>query len=752
LGWAFRWGTLRGKIITWFLVPTAIILSLVGLFAFFTYRRVTEDLVIERNRDLTRLLANQLAVDLAEYTGQLTVLALTADVYAFRTDPLTQQAVIRSTAERLSDFDGGVLIVDELGQVVAADMRNLAAIGQDWSHLPFFQLASEMPARASMPVVSDILPLGPQNADAVVLAVPAVYAEGGFAGLSAGLFRLSGEPAAGGTSFYGGVLRKLQEAGTDSIYLLDGQGRAIYHSQAAQIGQDLAGQEVVQQALARDVQGLRTRDAQDREIVASFAPVPGTPWTLVTEERWEALISTSQGYSRLLLLLLGLGVLIPALVIALGAGRITQPITELTVAAKQVAGGHFDQVISVRTGDELEELAQQFNRMAAELQASYATLEQRVANRTRELATLNSISAVVSRSLDLEEILHDALERTLEIMAMEVGVAYRLEQDSEHLTLIAQHGLSDRLVQHLRRLPLRDSTAGRAARTGKPDVLRVDDYPEGMLKALLRAEGIQTAISVPLTAKGRLLGAINLGSRDARPATPEELSLLAGIGQQTGVAVENARLYERAEETAVAAERNRLARDLHDAVTQTLFSASLIADVLPRLWDRKPEEALQRLEELRQLTRGALAEMRTLLIELRPAALEEAPLADLLRQLGEATTGRARLPVNLEVEGACALPLGVKVALYRVAQEALNNVFKHANASQVTMVLRCARGRAELVVRDDGRGFDPSLTRHDHLGLGIMRERAQSVGAELTIASAVGQGTQVSAVWSASGH
>ena len=540
--------------------------------------------------------------------------------------------------------------------------------------------------------------------------------------------------------------------GTDSIYLLDGHGRAIYHSQAERIGEDLATQEVVQQALAGDVQGLRTRDTQGHEIVASFAPVPGTPWVLVTEERWEALISTSQSYGRLLLLLLGLGVLIPALVIALGAGRITRPIAELTGAAKEVASGHFDQVISVRTGDELEELAQQFNRMAAQLQESYATLEQRVADRTRELATLNSISALVSRSLDLEEILHDALERTLEIMAMDIGVAYRLEEDGEHLALIAQHGLSSRLAQHLRRLPLRDSAAGEAAQAGRPNVLQVADYPQGKLRELLEAEGLQTAISIPLIAKGRLLGAISLGSRSARLATEEELSLLAGIGQQTGVAVENARLYEQAEETAVAAERNRLARDLHDAVTQTLFSASLIADVLPRLWDRRPEEGRQRLEELRQLTRGALAEMRTLLIELRPAALEEAPLANLLRQLGEATTGRARLPVTLEVDGVCDLPLEVKVALYRMAQEALNNVFKHANASQVTMALRCALDCTELVIRDDGRGFDPAQARHDHLGLGIMRERAQAVGAELTVASVVGQGTQISVIWSAAGH
>jgi signal transduction histidine kinase len=278
--------------------------------------------------------------------------------------------------------------------------------------------------------------------------------------------------------------------------------------------------------------------------------------------------------------------------------------------------------------------------------------------------------------------------------------------------------------------------------------MELPDYPDGELKELLRQEGLQTAVSIPLTAKGRILGAITLWSRAVPDMMPEELSLLAAIGQQTGIAVENARLYEQAEETAVAAERNRLARDLHDAVTQTLFSAGLIADVLPRLWDRSPDEARRRLEELRELTRGALAEMRTLLVELRPAALDEVPLPDLLRQLGEATTGRVRVPVALEVEGECRLPPDVKVVLYRIAQEALNNVGKHANAKQVLVRLRCEEGRAALLVRDDGQGFDPSEISPDHLGLGIMRERALAVGAELSVESRIGHGTKIRTVWS----
>jgi signal transduction histidine kinase len=196
-------------------------------------------------------------------------------------------------------------------------------------------------------------------------------------------------------------------------------------------------------------------------------------------------------------------------------------------------------------------------------------------------------------------------------------------------------------------------------------------------------------------------------------------------------------------------------------VTQTLFSASLIAEALPALWERNQEMGRERLAMLRQMSRGALAEMRTLLLELRPAALVETSLEDLLRQLGEAVAGREGVPVTVEVEGLCELPAGLHVALYRIAQEALNNVIKHAKASQVAVSLRCtprvsslhtreAEGagvKVELIIGDDGRAFDVDDVPPERMGLGIMRERAEAVGAQLGIVSQTGRGTQVTVVW-----
>lgn len=206
-------------------------------------------------------------------------------------------------------------------------------------------------------------------------------------------------------------------------------------------------------------------------------------------------------------------------------------------------------------------------------------------------------------------------------------------------------------------------------------------------------------------------------------------------------------LAEKAADEAVTADRTRLARDLHDAVTQTLFSASLTAEVLPDLWEMDMEEAKRSTEELRQLTRGALAEMRTLLLELRPATLTQTRLSDLIRQLCEAFIGRSRLPITLSIEGDCELPPEVQVAFYRIAQESLNNVFKYARATQVNVNLFVSPSSVHFETCDNGIGFDLSSSKPTSLGLRIMRERAEAIGADFHISSTVGAGTCIEVNW-----
>jgi two-component system nitrate/nitrite sensor histidine kinase NarX len=275
----------------------------------------------------------------------------------------------------------------------------------------------------------------------------------------------------------------------------------------------------------------------------------------------------------------------------------------------------------------------------------------------------------------------------------------------------------------------------------------IEDFQNETLKNQLSQFDLHLLVYSPLSTKGHELGFFILGKHEAGQLSGEELSLLNSIGQQIGVAMENAHLYEQAEQAATAAERQRLARELHDAVTQTLFSANLIADVIPRIWERNPEEGLQNLEELRQLTRGALAEMRTMLLEMRPESLERADIKSLLAQLADAFIGRVRVPLELEIKGDCALTHEVKIAFYRVAQEALNNIDKHSGARQVEVHLECQPSQLNLCIKDDGLGFELDSVPPGHLGIAIMRERASSIGACLKIESQVGQGTTVELDW-----
>jgi signal transduction histidine kinase len=228
----------------------------------------------------------------------------------------------------------------------------------------------------------------------------------------------------------------------------------------------------------------------------------------------------------------------------------------------------------------------------------------------------------------------------------------------------------------------------------------------------------------------------------------QDQRLVQALAQRAGLAIQNARLFEQAQQVATAEERERLARELHDAVTQTLFSASLIAEAVPHLWERDPDEGRRRIEELRRLTRGALSEMRTLLLELRPASLMEAPLGQLLKQLAETAASRANLEVSIRSDGdAWSLPPEVHLVVYRVVQEALNNTCKHGAATHATVHVRWRHDGLHARVTDNGRGFEPRADTRGRLGLVIMQERARAVGARLRIQSQLGHGTTVDLHW-----
>lgn len=258
------------------------------------------------------------------------------------------------------------------------------------------------------------------------------------------------------------------------------------------------------------------------------------------------------------------------------------------------------------------------------------------------------------------------------------------------------------------------------------------------------AEVRHTEVAVPVRTKTGVLGVLDIRDDEEGGLDERDIFTLQTLADQVAVAIENARLYETGQQLAVSEERNRLARELHDSVTQELFSMTMITDALPMLMDKRPEAAKERMQRLHELARGALAEMRALLFALRPAALAEEGLVAAITKHAAAVEAREGLAVHVEIEGDGRPPQPVEEALYRVFQEALNNVVKHAKAKTVWVRLAIDAEQTVLSVRDDGIGMDAGVQLGmKTMGLASMRERVAAIHGEFRLESAPGAGTTV---------
>ncbi len=477
-------------------------------------------------------------------------------------------------------------------------------------------------------------------------------------------------------------------------------------------------------------------------VIGVYRWLPELQVALLAEQNEEeALYAT-----RMTMMIIG-GAALVAVVFAIFAALfltsgIVRPLAELANTAALIAGGDLDRVARVERDDEVGTLAGAFNSMTARLRDLLRGMERR----TDQLRAINDTGRQISSILNIDELLGyvaNSLQKTFNYH--NVGIIL-IDPSSGALELKSSAGAYEGESGASRLSRENKGIVGTVATTGNAvmvnDVQNDPDYRQIEGSGHTRAE-----LAVPIKRGDRLTGILDIEADHAQAFDELDLFTAQTLSDQLAIAIENARLYEQAKELATIQERNRLARDLHDAVSQTLFSASLIAEVLPRIWERNQAEGKKRLDEVRQLTRGALAEMRTLLLELRPAALVAADLGELLHQLAESITGRARIPVSVEVNGQYPQTPDVKVALYRIAQEALNNVAKHSGASQAKVCLDCGPDGIRLTVTDNGKGFDMATTKPTSLGLGIMRDRTKGIGATVDIESHPGEGTKVTVVW-----
>jgi PAS domain S-box-containing protein len=366
---------------------------------------------------------------------------------------------------------------------------------------------------------------------------------------------------------------------------------------------------------------------------------------------------------------------------------------------------------------------------------------------------LHHTAIKLTSTLNLDEVMDHLLSSLEQVVPHDAATVMLIEK--QRVKVVRTQGYKkiglnrlDAALSHLHVHVQHVDLLNEMARTKKP-LLRSSWQVQGDFQDLPQIEQIHSLVSAPLISNDQILGFIHLHSKTDQFYNERYAQILEAFAAQAAIAIQNAQLYQRSRQLAVMEERQRLARDLHDAVSQTLFSSVLITETLPKLLVKDQSETLKHLKDLEVLNRSAMAEMRLLLLELRPEQLLKMSLRDQIIQMTEAVSGRKRIEFNLQIdpiETEQDIPIEVKIALFRIAQEALNNIVKHSVATQVRIQLTTDGKKITLEIQDNGQGFDLK-SKSSGLGMSSMSERAKEIGASLKIQSRNGQGTLVTVTW-----
>jgi signal transduction histidine kinase/HAMP domain-containing protein len=438
---------------------------------------------------------------------------------------------------------------------------------------------------------------------------------------------------------------------------------------------------------------------------------------------------------------------------------------------KRVSAGDLDARVRSENPDEVGELARSFNYIADGLKEK-ARREEGLKEQTKQLqaqaeqlATLNTLATTVSQSLNLKEVLDGALDKVLELMRLRAGWIILQDGQDREFDLMASRGLPEQLALAHVRCAGNQCVRPEVLKAGRSKVFHNSAEQACPTAAYFAKEGLIFRACVPLTSKKRVLGVMSLAgdaSYGVRSLMQDTLEMLAAIGRQIGIAVENASLYEelRREEilrkqllermiTAQEDERRRIARELHDEAGQALTSLLVGLRAMERTDDLAKLHAMT--ANLREVVTQTLDEVHDLALELRPSVLDDLGLVPALDRYVQSCPTRFNFQADFVTTGIdnLRLPPAVETTLYRIAQEALTNVARHANASHTSVLLQQHEGVIVLVVEDDGEGFDvaqmmTSPQKRERLGLYGVEERASLVGGELTVESEPGVGTTLS--------
>ena len=434
---------------------------------------------------------------------------------------------------------------------------------------------------------------------------------------------------------------------------------------------------------------------------------------------------------------------------------VVRPVFDLHEGVKRMGQEDFDTRVPVLSDDEFGELSAGFNRMAAHLQNVYDTLEERVADKTRnleeknrELEILYDVAAFLREPNDVDSLCKGFLERVQKAMNASAGSARLLDLESRNLCMIVHDGLGEEFLEREEVLACGECVCGEAAQgSGRSLMLDVRNANFDVTRDTCMRAGFQTVSATSITSNKRALGVFNLYFNHAQQIDDADRQLLETLGQQLGIAIENQRLHARERELAVSEERNLLARELHDSIAQGLAFLNLQVQMLQRALDEnRGGDAQTTVDMLRRGIQESYEDVRELLVHFRTRVQQQdldAAIAAALRRLAEQTGVATDLDV--QGDGAPLDPEAETQVLY-IVQEALSNVRKHAGASTVSVSVRRGRDGLAVTVRDDGVGFveEPETADNEaHIGLHIMRERALRIGGQFAVRSSPGRGTEM---------
>jgi signal transduction histidine kinase len=511
----------------------------------------------------------------------------------------------------------------------------------------------------------------------------------------------------------------------------------------------------IDQALALKENGfLSYKNEQGNSVYGVYEWIPGLNAALIVEQNLSTVLADIFTNQLINLLIIVTGMALAVFISINIARRIAVPLSGLARASVEIASGDFTRTVNLEQEDEIGVLAKAFNSMASQLRGLVENLEMRVKERTGELQVSNQ--QLLKRALQLEttsqvsrEItsilnLNDLLSRVVLLIQESFDYyhvsIYLLEAETNSLAWRAGSSSPspENRVLDLNLVSLNSKTALENQAVIVNDIQHEPSYREDPNLPETLSE-----LVIPLRMGSQVIGTMDIQHRVPDAFSQEDIKVLQGLGDQIAIAIHNALMYEKNQAFAILEERNRMARELHDSISQMLYCLILYADAGSEYFHAgQPAKALDYVDQLKGTAHQALKEMRLMIYELRPSVLENEGLWGAIRNRLNTVESRSGIEARLDGDPYLEISRVVEKELYLIAQEALNNVLKHSQAHHVTLTLAGDHDNILFAIADDGVGFDPQEVKSG-LGLGNIAQRALRVGGELTIHSQPGQGTRL---------